>query len=81
MLNSAVLMVAKETAKEFVLKDETGVIKCIFYQIVSNSVVSTTLLILYSCWEAFSASAVNTHRLLVPIYQPLSSLVLIHADE
>ena len=29
-------MVEKETAKEFVLKDETGVIKCIFYQIVST---------------------------------------------
>ncbi|KAI0226286.1 hypothetical protein LSAT2_023081, partial [Lamellibrachia satsuma] len=33
MLNSAVLTADKATAKEFMLKDDTGIIKCIFYQI------------------------------------------------
>lgn len=36
MLNSAVLTADKATAKEFMLKDDTGIIKCIFYQIVST---------------------------------------------
>ena len=36
VLNSAVLTPDRATAKEFMLKDDTGVIKCIFYQIVST---------------------------------------------